>query len=483
MGAPPGSGPDVLGVQPGRDDLILGRIGTSAPHVPAAITDPGSQSSMRMRAGNPTPQPLPPLRAPLYGTLSLPNQASDDGPAGGLTLDQAVERLVHENLDLKSKGFEIPQARADLLTASLRANPLFYADSQLIPYGSNSDKRPGGPTQYDVNISHPIDYTHKRKARMKMAGEAIRVIEAQYQNAVRLEINNLSMLYIDVLAARQTLRYAVASVAGLEELLRATQRLRDIAEGSAPAVRQIRSQVEFARIGVEEAEANVLRAKRSLATVLNYSPEEAERLEVSGGIEDRAPTPPPTPELIQMALNSRPDVVSYRLGIQLAEANHRREIANRYSDAYLLYQPYTFQDNSPFGKKSATSWALGLTVPLPVYNRNQGNIERARLNITQSQLDLASVERLAVNEVQQAVSDYTISRNTMRRIRETLIPEAKQTVADRFKLFESGELDVTAFLEAQRAYNDTVKQYLDTAIRHRRSMLMLNTAVGRRILP
>ena len=105
------------------------------------------------------------------------------------------------------------------------------------------------------------------------------------------------------------------------------------------------------------------------------------------------------------------------------------------------------------------------------------------MNITQSQLDLASVERLAVNEVQQAVSDYTISRNTMRRIRETLIPEAKQTVADRFKLFESGELDVTAFLEAQRAYNDTVKQYLDTAIRHRRSMLMLNTAVGRRILP
>ena len=68
-------------------------------------------------------------------------------------------------------------------------------------------------------------------------------------------------------------------------------------------------------------------------------------------------------------------------------------LANRYQDAYLLYQPYTFQNNAPFGKKSATSWALGVTVPLPVYNRNQGNIERARLNVDQSRIELAGIER------------------------------------------------------------------------------------------
>ena len=48
--------------------------------------------------------------------------------------------------------------RADVLTASLRANPIFYADSQLVPYGSDSVEAPDGPTQYDVNISHPLDY-------------------------------------------------------------------------------------------------------------------------------------------------------------------------------------------------------------------------------------------------------------------------------------------------------------------------------------
>jgi cobalt-zinc-cadmium efflux system outer membrane protein len=400
-----------------------------------------------------------------------------------MTLDQAVELLVHENLTLKSKSFEIPQARADVLTASLRANPLFYADSQLIPYDKYSASRPGGPTQYDVNISHPIDYSRKRRARMQVAGRAVRVIEAQYQDAVRIEINNLYILYVDVLAARQALRYANASVSGLEELLRATSRLKEIAEGTSPAVSQIRGQLELARIGAEESEELLRRARRALATVLNVPPGEAEQLEVRGVIEDFAPPPPSEAELTEIALNHRPDVVSYQLGVQLAQANHGLMRANRYSDAYLLYQPYTYQNNAPFGKQSATSWAIGLTVPLPVYNRNQGNIERARLNITQSQIDLASLQRQVVTEIQQAISEYQTSGRTGRRVHEFLIPEARKAAHDQFKRFEGGEIDVTAFLDAQRAYNDTVKQYLDTAIRHRRSMLALNTAVGRRIMP
>ena len=75
--------------------------------------------------------------------------------------------------------------------------------------------------------------------------------------------------------------------------------------------------------------------------------------------------------------------------MQAATANVKLQQANRFSDAYLLYQPYTFQNNAPFGKQSGTSWAVGITVPLPFYNRNQGNIERARINVTQTQQQLA----------------------------------------------------------------------------------------------
>ena len=129
LGPMPGAGAMILGNQPGRGDLLLGRLGPSMPRVPTAITTPGNQGLAVQQRGIVAPLPLPAPRAPLYGSLDLPAKEDEEGPADGLTLDQAIERLVHQNYDLLSNRMEIPQARADILTASLRANPIVYADT------------------------------------------------------------------------------------------------------------------------------------------------------------------------------------------------------------------------------------------------------------------------------------------------------------------------------------------------------------------
>src|SRR5271157_1307354 len=114
LGPMPGAGAMILGTQPGRDELLLGRIGTTAPRVPAAITTPGQAGRVQRPGGIRAPEPLPVPRAPLYGTLALPTGEESEGPADGLTLDQAIELLIKNNYDLRSKFMEIPQARADI---------------------------------------------------------------------------------------------------------------------------------------------------------------------------------------------------------------------------------------------------------------------------------------------------------------------------------------------------------------------------------
>jgi cobalt-zinc-cadmium efflux system outer membrane protein len=473
----------AAGNQPGRDDLLLGRVGTSAPRVPASIATPGQGQVAPPPRGVAAPEPLPVPRAPLYGTLSLPTEEDSEGPPDGLTLDQAIELVVRNNLELRNRFMEIPQARADILTASLRANPILYADAQLVPYGSFNDRRPGGPTQYDLNISHPIDYSRKRLARIDYATRALKVTEALYQDAVRLEINNCYTAFVDVLAARQIVRYARASVAGLERLQRATDIFYREYGGSRADVSEVKAQRSVAEVGVLDAEENLRKAKRALALILSLPPEAAETLEVRGTIEDRGPPPPRVDEMVAMALQCRPDIAAFRLGLQVAGSGLRLAQANRFQDAYLLYQPYTFQNNAPFGKQSATSWALGLTFPMPLYNRNQGNIERARLNVTQSGIQLASIERRVVTEVQQAAREYEVTGKIVERIRTEILPASVSFRDDRYTLFQRGETNVLTFLQAQRNYNDNVKAYHDTAVRHRRSMLALNTALGQRWLP
>lgn len=483
LGTAPGTDTGPFGIQPGQDQPLLGAGGgTAVPRVPASISMPEEGPTPRARSlGAPEALPIP--RAPLYGSLSLPDGEESEGPPGGMTIEEAMDRLIRENLDLRSKSLEIPQARADVLTASLRANPIFFADAQMIPYSRYTEQRPGGQTQYDVNISHPVDFSRKRRARTAYADQVMHITEAQYQDAVRLELNNLYTAYVDILSARQIFRYAQASSEGFDRLIRATELLYEKELASRADVSQVRSQKEIAAVGVLDSEENLKRAKRTLGTMLNLPPEQAETLEFTGSIEDRAPPPPPVEELVQMALACRPDVVSYRLGVRAAEAGVRLAMANRYQDAYVLFQPYTFQDNAPTGTKSAHSWALGLTVPMPLYNRNQGNIERARINVQQSQLELANVERRVHNEVVQAAREYQITRDIVGRIRSEIIPASEQSKNDRFILFQSGEANVVSYLESQRVYNDNVKAYLDTAVRHRRSMLNLNTVVGRRLLP
>ena len=98
-------------------------------------------------------------------------------------------------------------------------------------------------------------------------------------------------------------------------------------------------------------------------------------------------------------------------------------------------------------------------------------------------IELANIERQVVTEVQQALYEYQVTRRMVDRIRNELEPAARQVRDDTRRLYRGGEVNVVVFLGAQREYQDIVKQYLDTAVRHRRSMLALNTVLGRRVFP
>ncbi|MCA1686023.1 MAG: TolC family protein, partial [Planctomycetia bacterium] len=171
------------------------------------------------------------------------------------------------------------------------------------------------------------------------------------------------------------------------------------------------------------------------------------------------------------------------LGVARSQADVRVARANRFGDAYVLYQPYTFQDNAPSGLKSSTSWALGLTVPLPIYNRNQGGIARARLNVDQSLNEVAAMEARVAAEVRDAERLYALTRAQLAKIEHDLLPASRRLRDDALELFIAGELTAVEAADAQKEYNHAVRQFRDTLIRHRRSMLALNTAVARRVLP
>jgi outer membrane protein, heavy metal efflux system len=490
LGTPPGAGAGSFPNLPGTGGIMGGRPGVSTPKgIPTSISTPGSATGpadMQMPIASPQPAPVSPASTPLYGTLEIPTQ-DDDGPPNGVTLEQAIDITLERSLDLRSKFMEIPMARADILQANLRSNPVFYQDGQLLQYKGTSTAftraAPGGPSQFDTNITYPLDVSKKRQARTVVATRAERVLEALYQDAVRQRIDDIYGAFVTALAARQTVRYAKQSADRLVDVTdRNEERFKkgDISEAD---LNQVRIRLRTARLGLVDAEAAYRKAKLDLGSLMNLKIDEIAHFEIKGTIKDVAPPPPPVEELRKLAVAERPDVVSLRLGVHRAFADVKLAKANAYSDVYVLWQPYTFQDNSPYGLKSQYSWALGVTVPLPLYNRNQGGITRAKINVTQSELQLGDQERQAQIDVEEAVVEYEVTRREVNELREHVEPLARQVRDNVQKLYNVGDRSVLDYLDAQLDYNQIVKQYLDTAVRHRRSMLSLNTVVGRKIMP
>jgi outer membrane protein, heavy metal efflux system len=184
MGPAPGAGGNPNGNAPSTGQILGSKPGTTTPHgIPTTIFSPGSAAGpadQQMAITSPSPQPVTAASAPLYGMLEIP-AFEDDGPPDGLTLDRAIDITLERSLDLRSKFFEIPQAEADILQAGLRANPVLYFDGQLLQYaagsaGQFSRSRPGGPSQYDLNVSYPIDFSRKRQARTQVACRAKKVL-------------------------------------------------------------------------------------------------------------------------------------------------------------------------------------------------------------------------------------------------------------------------------------------------------------------
>ena len=475
LGPAPGAGENPLGSSPGAGEAVLeSRFGNPGLRV---IPDPAPPPPRAEAVVAPLSASV--RRASPYGSLAAEG-AEEEGPPDGLTLDAAIERLVRRNLSLRSKAFEIPQAEADVLTAGLRANPLLYSDVQNVPYGSFSPRRPGGQTQYDLNVSYPLDLSRKRGARTLVARRAARVTQAQYQDAVRLELDNLYTEYVDALAARESLALARAGLAELEAgpKPRRAPAGRVATDAGRHAIKR-----EAAEIDLLGAEEQYRAALRDLGALIGLRPAEAERLELRGALRDAAPEPAGGPELVRLALACRPDLAAHRLGVGRAESDVMLALANRYPDIYLLYQPYTFQDNSPLLARSSHSWGVGVSVPLPLFNRNQGNIERARLNVAQTRTELAALVEEVVVEVRQAERSYAVTRAAVRRIERSLLPAARRSHDEAVRLYLAGKADELTFLTAEQDFDQVSRQYRDTLVRHRRSMLRLDTAVGQRILP
>jgi len=372
-----------------------------------------------------------------------------------LTIVDAVREALDQNLDLIATRFEVPIARAQVITASLRPNPVFSlaGDHLNVIPPKNTLENAAGPPEYAARTDFVFERGGKRQLRVEVARAAQTVAELLVMDAVRQLTFGVQSAFVEVLQAKADLGLARESLETFDEIVRINQ--RRVEAGDLAEVELIRSQVAQLQFetAIRQAELRVQTAVANLELLLGRR-KTGVPLEATGELRRDGLTPS-AEEMREKAFARRPDYLAQQRDRARSLAEVRLQLAQAKVD-YVVGSEYRRQQGIA-GR--GNSIGLFFEAGLPVFNRNQGEIERARQQQMQTEARLRAIEAAVENDVEIARLRYLNSLRTLENIEASLVGKARDVREITEYSYRRGEANFLEFLDAQRAYIETMQTY------------------------
>lgn len=397
-----------------------------------------------------------------------------------LTWEQVKARFEAANPTLKADEVNVQEMKAAEITAYLRPNPQFTFSTDGTQIARNQGIwRPLVGTQYQPNFSYLHERQHKRELRLESAKEGTQIAGSQHEDLERNLIFDLRSLFIQTLQAKAVLELAQADLQYYDKIIEISRvRFKDGAIGQIDLDRIELLRVQY-ESEIQTAIVNLRTAKIQLLQLLDDRTP-LDKFDVSGPFEfsDKMQ---PLETFRQIALINRPDLRAALESVQQAMTNHKLARANGSTDptfgAWYTYNP---SFNNPYDQQTL---GLNVSIPLRIFDRNQGEKKRTFLDIDRNkQLSEAAREQVfsdvdsAYEQVQSNIALLTPYRDKYKdqatRVRDTVTYS-----------YQRGAVSLMDFLNAQSDYRTVQLAYLQLVGAYMSTVSQLNLAVGREELP
>ncbi len=412
---------------------------------------------------------------PLFLVSLLPLSVSHGQP---LTLERAVQEAIANNLGLLAERYNLSIAEARIVQAGLRPNPVLSVgpDYQDILRQGFTPESNAGPPEFAWRTDFLFEGGGKRARRLDVARGAHSVAELNLLNSIRELIYDVQSAVVDVLLAGESLSLARENLKSFEAIVE-VNRVR-VNSGDLAKVELMRSQVAARQFqnSVRQSELRLRVARNRLALLLGRKAP-APDLEVSGELR-RDAEPVVLDRVRQQAFQFRPDLQAIVRDQARSGNEVRLQIAQGKID-YTLSALYHRQ----YGYSKGDAFGFLLTVPVPVFNRNQGEIERARQEQRQIEARRRALEASIRTEIDNAYQQYTTARALLENIEQNMLEPAREVRQTMEYSYRRGEASLVEFLDAQRAFNETMQSYNEARAEYARSLYLIDAASGREAHP
>jgi len=386
-----------------------------------------------------------------------------------LTMEDAVREAIDHNLTLAAERYSLAVADARTITAGLRPNPVFTYNAMLPDsaiYQSNVN-----PLENVFRTDWIFERGGKREYRMEVAEQARSVAELQLRNTLRTVVLDVQGAFVDVVLARDNLALAHASLDAFNRVVQVNvERART---GDLATVELARS-----RLAALQFQNDVRQQESRLAIALNHLKVLLGRgalddVDVTGSLRHDA-TPVDVQAVLQRARDARPDLQALRRDQARSLADIRLQLAQGTVD-YTLSGEFHRQ-HAPLA--DGNQYGIYFSVPLPLFNRNQGEVARARQETLQADARIHAAEAEVSGEVQAAYQAYAASRDVVTTIETQMLDQARDVRVTTEYSYRHGEASFIEFLDAVRTFNETMQSYNSARADYARSLYALEASSG-----
>ena len=395
-----------------------------------------------------------------------------------VTLEQVTREALDRNLGLLAERYNVSIAEARMITARLRPNPVLSVGADYLDaLGTGFNLvNAAGPGEVNFRTDFLLERGGKRQGRMEVAEGARAVAQLNLLNSTRLLLLDVEGAFVDVLLAKENLTLArenLQAFTGIVEVNSARVRAGDLAQ-----VELLRSRVAVLQFqsAVRQAELRLRLARNRLQALMGrttFSP----AFDVAGTLRRDAATVS-TDDLKRQAFELRPDYQALARDQARSLADVRLQMAQGKVD-YTVGAQYHRQ----FSNATGNSLGFFFSAPLPVFNRNQGEIERARREQQQIQARLKALEAEIASQVQNAYQQFSTARELLESIEKDMLGQAREVRETTEYSYKRGEASFVEFLDAQRAFNDAIQSYNEARAEYARSLYLIDSISGKAVNP
>ena len=396
-----------------------------------------------------------------------------------LTWEQIKVKFEAANPTLKANQANIDESKAEEITAYLRPNPDLNVSAdgtQLSPLSGVWQPIRGTTITPGVDYLHERD--HKRELRRDSQRQTTAVTESTYTDQERSLIFNLRSAFVQVLQSKAILENARQNLAYWDRELNVNRtRLNAGDLAQVDFDRLVLQRVQF-ESDYETAMGNLRTNKIQLLTLLNDRTP-IDQFDVTGAF-DFSDQLMPLEDFRNVALTTRPDLKAAIQSVQLAKINYQLAVANGSTDpTFSAWYTHNGSWNNP---DAFNTLGLSISIPLRVFDRNQGEKLRTKIDIGRNEQLQAATQAGVFSDVDSAYWTVVQNLNLLKPYKATYLALAT-SVRDRTNFsFQNGGASLLDYLDAEKSYRDTELAYLNLIGSYLTAAAQMNMAVGQEVL-